>query len=158
MIILGLDPGTARTGFGVIQKNNDDLKMLDFGSIETSKKLPFAERLYQISKDLEIIIKKWRPDSSAIEKIFFTKNVKTAIDVAHARGVLMQILTKHKIPIFCYTPTQVKSGITSYGKADKLQVQTMTKIILNLQEIPKPDDAADALAIAVCHSSQVLLN
>ena len=149
MIILGIDPGTATTGFAVVEKNNDNYKALDFGIFNTASNLKLEERISQIGSDLEEIIKQYKPEACGIEEVFFTNNIKTAISVSHARGVVMYILTKHKIPIISFTPTQLKSAITGYGKADKHQVQTMTKIILNLIEIPKPDDAADALAIAI---------
>ncbi|OGJ49977.1 crossover junction endodeoxyribonuclease RuvC [Candidatus Peregrinibacteria bacterium RIFOXYB2_FULL_32_7] len=155
MIILGLDPGTATTGFGIIKKIDNEFEILDFGCIETKAKLPLEDRLLQISNDLESLIKKYKPDVAGIEEIFFTNNIKTAISVSHARGVLLYILKKHKVPIKHFTPTEIKSSITGYGKADKHQVQKMIQIILNLSEIPKPDDAADALAIAIASSNNL---
>ncbi|KKP38206.1 MAG: crossover junction endodeoxyribonuclease RuvC, crossover junction endodeoxyribonuclease RuvC [Candidatus Peregrinibacteria bacterium GW2011_GWF2_33_10] len=150
MIILGVDPGTATTGFGIIETSEHDLKLVDYGCISTKANLKLEDRLNQIYEDLENLIIEFKPELAGIEEIFFTKNIKTAISVSHARGVIMQTITKHHIPILTFTPTQIKSAITGYGKADKHQVQTMSKMILNLDKIPKPDDAADALAIAIC--------
>jgi len=157
MKILGLDPGTAITGFGIISATTqEDKKCLIQGHIKTSKDLDLAERLKQIQDDLLEIINKYKPDYAAVEELFFCKNVTTAISVSHARGVLLANLAKHKIPIFEYTPLQVKQGITGYGKASKRDVQEMVKRDLNLSEIPKPDDTADALALTIICLSEVL--
>lgn len=150
MIILGIDPGTATTGFGVINFDQE-IQLLDYGCIETAKNLQLAERLNIINKDLDIIIKEWLPDTIAIEELFFSKNVKTAMHVAHARGAIMQKLSDRSYHIYEYKPQQVKEAVCGYGKAEKWQVQKMVKAILNMNEIPKPDDAADALAVAICH-------
>lgn len=151
MIILGIDPGTATTGFGVIKKiGKQKLKLIDYGCIKTSANLSTAERLNKLHKDLNLLIKKNNPNIVAVEDIFFFKNLKTAIKVSQARGVILLTAAKLKIPIFECTPLQVKQAITSYGRAEKIQVQKMVKTLLNLKEIPKPDDAADALAVAIC--------
>lgn len=155
MIILGIDPGTATTGFGVIQVDHDETKLMDYGCIETPKDKPLAERLTQISKDLEELIRMWVPDSIAIEELFFSKNVKTAMHVAHARGAIMQKLADEGYQIYEYKPQQIKEAVSGYGKAEKWQVQKMVQMILNMDDIPKPDDAADALACALCHSQHL---
>ena len=150
MIILGIDPGTAATGFGLIEKNKSNLKLLKYGCIKTSVKLSTAERLNVIHKELNSLIKKSKPDIVAVEDIFFFKNLKTAIKVSQARGVILLTIAKSKIPIAEYTPLQIKQAVACYGRAEKIQVQKMVKVLLNLKEIPKPDDAADALAVAIC--------
>ncbi|MFH0912415.1 MAG: crossover junction endodeoxyribonuclease RuvC [Patescibacteria group bacterium] len=149
-IILGIDPGTATTGFGIVRDAKGQVEYIDCGCIATSKGIPPAERLLTIQKSLEILIKKYRPEKVAVEKLFFTKNITTAISVAEARGVILVSAAKHNLEIVEYTPLQVKQTLTGYGKADKQQMQRMVKSILKLQNIPKPDDAADALAIAIC--------
>jgi len=150
MTILGLDPGTASTGYGVVKKEANGLTSVCFGCIKTLPGLEPAKRFTLIRKELVSIIKKYNPDYSAVEKLFFTKNIKTAISVSHARGVVLETLNEHTLPIYEYTPLQVKQAVTGYGKADKTQVQKMVRVLLNLKEIPKPDDAADALAVAIC--------
>jgi len=149
MIILGIDPGTAATGFGIIKKNRE-LKLIDYGCIKTSASSTTAERLKEIYSQLTKLIKKHKPNIAAVEDIFFFKNLKTAIKVSQARGVILLAITKSKIPVKEYTPLQVKQAVACYGRAEKKQVQEMVKILLHLKEIPKPDDAADALAIAIC--------
>lgn len=159
MIILGIDPGTATTGFGVIRyKNNKELILLDYGCIETSKSDPTPKRLQNIAKDIEEITNLWKPDTIAIEEVFFSKNVKTAMSVAHARGVIVEKISEKNDDIHEYKPNQIKEAVCGYGKADKKQVQRMVKIILNMNEIPRPDDASDALAVAICHSNVVQFN
>lgn len=150
MVILGLDPGIAITGYGVIRNENNKLENIEFGCIKTMPGQEEAERLKIIKDELALIIKKHNPDIASIEKIFFTTNAKTVISVAQARGVALETLSSAGITIYEYTPLQVKQAVTSYGKADKSQVQKMVKLLLGLEEIPKPDDAADALAIAIC--------
>ncbi|MAF20574.1 MAG: crossover junction endodeoxyribonuclease RuvC [Parcubacteria group bacterium] len=150
MIILGIDPGTAITGYGIIEKNGDILKMIKYGCIKTTKDHSSAERLYQIDQQLTKLIRQYKPKQVAIEDIFFFKNLKTAIKVSQARGVILAQAARMKIPVFEYTPLQIKQAVTGYGRADKSQVQKMVKLILSLKEIPKPDDAADALAAAIC--------
>ncbi len=149
-IILGIDPGIADMGFGVIEKEGYKLKALDYGSIKTKSKLSDEVRLSQIKEELDKIFKKYKPDCVAVEKLFFCNNAKTAIAVGQARGVAMLCAGQNCLDVKEYTPLQVKIALTGYGKADKKQIQQMTKVVLNLKEIPKPDDAADALAIAVC--------
>lgn len=159
MIILGIDPGTAIVGFGLIEKEakSQKLKLADYGCIETSNKLSDAERLKIIHKELDSLIKKNKPDIVAVEDIFFFKNLKTAIKVSQARGVILFTVAENNIPLMEFTPLQIKQAVACYGRAEKRQVQIMIKTLLGLKEIPKPDDAADALAIAVCcaHSAKI---
>lgn len=154
MIVLGIDPGTATTGWGVIKKTKQ-LKMIKYGCIKTSADLSTADRLNKIHKELSSLIKKYKPSIVAVEDIFFFKNLKTVIKVSQARGVILLTAAKAKIRITEYTPLQVKQAVACYGRADKAQVQKMVKTLLNLKEIPKPDDAADALAIAICCAHSV---
>ena len=149
-IILGIDPGIADTGYGVIKSEGSCLTCLAYGSIKTSAKLDLISRLEILHKELDKIIKKYRPDFATIEQLFFNKNVRTALIVGQARGVILLTLKQNKLAIVDYTPSQVKSAVSAYGQASKLQVQKMVKLILNLKELPQPDDAADALAIAIC--------
>lgn len=149
MIILGIDPGTATTGWGVIKKTKK-LNWVKHGLITTPANLSTAERLVRLNKEISSLIKKYKPSIAAVEDIFFFKNLKTAIKVSQARGVILLAISKSKIPIVEYTPLQVKQAVACYGRAEKIQVQKMVKALLNLKEIPKPDDAADALAIAIC--------
>ena len=150
IIILGLDPGLADTGYGLMAVENNQLQVLAYGSIKTSKKLPLAERLEQLEKELEKIIRVYRPNFMGIEQLFFSSNAKTAFLVGQARGVVLLTAAKHKLAIKEFSPPQVKQGVTGYGQADKKQVQKMVQIILKLKSLPQPDDAADALAIAIC--------
>ncbi len=151
MTILGIDPGTATTGFGIIEKKKDGTwRAVEFGVVSTDKSLSDAERLKVLANDLQIIIKKHKPNAAGVEKIYFTTNQKTIITVAQSRGVILLVLEQQGIPIFEFTPLQVKSTLTGYGKADKKQVQFMIKREFGLKATPKPDDVADALAIALC--------
>ena len=150
-IILGIDPGTAITGWGIVKDGKKELEMIAYGSIETSKNKTDVERLKETARDLKEIIKEYQPDEMAIEELFFFKNLKTAIKVAQSRGVLMFVTAQQKIPVAEYTPLQVKQALTGYGRADKKQMQIMVQNILKLKEVPQPDDAADALAVAICH-------
>ena len=149
-IILGIDPGYGITGYGAIKVEGSRLNCLDYGVITTSSRDSFPERLKLLNQDLRKIIKKFKPDLIAVEELFFYKNVKTAIKVGQARGVILLTAVLEKKLIIEFTPLQVKQAITCYGRAGKGQVQQMVKVILNLKDIPKPDDAADALAIAIC--------
>lgn len=151
MIILGIDPGYAIVGYGIVHYDKYKFKPLGHGAITTPASMPMPIRLLEIYNDLNEIIKKVNPDAVAIEKLFFNTNTKTAIDVAQARGVILLCIQALNIPIYEYTPLQVKQSVTGYGRAEKKQVQEMTKNILGLKSIPKPDDAADALAICICH-------
>lgn len=155
MIILGIDPGYAIVGYGIIEFKNGIFKPINYGAILTHSNEEFCNRLEIIHSETAEIIKKYSPDISAIEKLYFQNNHKTAIDVAQARGVTLLALKQNNVPIFEYTPLQVKTTVTGYGKAQKKQVMLSTQRLLKLKEIPKPDDAADALAIAVCHATSL---
>ena len=150
MIILGIDPGIADTGYGLIKTENNSLICLAYGSIKTKAQMDLGQRLLIINQELAKIIKKYKPDRAAIEQLFFCNNAKTAIMVGQARGVVVLTCQQQKVPMCEFTPLQVKQAVAAYGQAGKVQVQKMVKILLNLKEIPKPDDAADALAIAIC--------
>ncbi|MBQ9946432.1 MAG: crossover junction endodeoxyribonuclease RuvC [Clostridia bacterium] len=152
MIILGIDPGYAIVGFGVIRYENNRFTVLDFGAITTPAGMAFNERLKCIYEDLTYLFQKYKPDAMAIEKLFFNTNKKTAVDVAQARGVILLAATVNGAECFEYTPLQVKQSVVGYGRAEKKQVQEMTRQLLNLSAVPKPDDTADALAMAICHA------
>lgn len=151
IIILGIDPGIADTGWGVIAAGeNGSLSCLDYGSVKTKAGLPLFRRLEILNQELESIIKKFRPSLSAVEELFFCNNAKTALIVGQARGVVLLTIRQNNVAFAEYTPLEVKQAVASYGRADKKQVQAMVKLILKMKETPKPDDAADALAIAIC--------
>ncbi|MGL5439774.1 MAG: crossover junction endodeoxyribonuclease RuvC [Filifactoraceae bacterium] len=153
MIIVGIDPGYAIVGYGIVEYVGNSYKVLDYGAITTDSKLSFNKRLRLIFEGMNEILDKFPVDEVAIEELFFAKNTKTGIDVAQARGVISVACELKGIDIFEYTPKQVKQGVCGYGGADKRQVQDMVRRLLNLRDVPKPDDVADALAIAICHSS-----
>ena len=152
MIILGIDPGYAIIGYGVIEYRNNHFRTIDYGAIVTQAKTPFNERLEIIYDQFNEIVKRNSPEVMSIEKLFYNNNAKTVIDVSQARGVLMLAAQKNRLPVFEYTPLQVKQSVVGYGRAEKKQVQEMTKHILGLEKVPKPDDTADALAMAICHA------
>ncbi len=152
MRILGIDPGYATIGFGLLEAQRAQVHMVTYGAITTPAGLPLSKRLYQIDRDMEELIGKLKPDVIAIEELFFNTNITTGIAVAHGRGVLLCAAERCGIPLYEYTPSQVKLAVTGYGKADKHQVMDMTRRLLKLSAMPKPDDAADALAIALCHA------
>ena len=151
-VIIGFDPGIADTGFGVIKKENGKLICLEYGSIKTSSKLSLSERLVIVYSSVQKIVKKHSPAVVCVEELFFSKNVKTAMVVGQARGVVLLAIEQAGIPMIEFTPNQVKQAVSSYGSAAKDQVQRMVQMLLRLEDIPKPDDAADALAIAICGS------
>ena len=152
MIILGIDPGYAIVGYGLIDYTNNHFTVLDYGAITTPAGMDFNRRLEIIHDELELIILKHKPDCMAIEKLFYNTNAKTVIDVAQARGVILFTAQKHGLAVSEYTPLQVKQSVVGYGRAEKKQVQEMMRIMLKLEKIPKPDDTADALAMAICHA------
>lgn len=158
MRILGIDPGTGILGFGVIEQGKRDAKLVDAGVIRTPVHQPLAERLVTIHDELAELMDMHKPDAMSVEKLFFARNVTTAISVSHARGVVLLLGRQRGIPIFEYTPMQIKQAVTGYGKADKKQIQEMVRIMLGLTEVPKPDDCADALAAALTHSTQSMYN
>lgn len=154
MRILGIDPGIAITGYGIIESKGNSFKVINYDCIKTSPNIPISKRLKVIYERVSKTIRKFKPDEIAIEELFFAKNLKTAINVSQARGVIILAMVKNGIVEFNgYTPLQVKMALVGYGKADKKQVQQMVKVILNLKSIPASDDVADALAVAICHAN-----
>ncbi len=153
--ILGIDPGYAIVGFGVLDYDGSRFTPIEYGAVLTEAGTPFPDRLKAIHEDIEFIFNKFKPDCMAVERLYFTTNQKTAIDVAQARGITVLSAATRNIPVSEYTPLQVKLSVTGYGKAEKRQVMEMTRQLLSLAQIPKPDDAADALAIAICHGHSV---
>ncbi|MBE0408166.1 MAG: crossover junction endodeoxyribonuclease RuvC [Anaerolineales bacterium] len=152
MLVMGIDPGTASTGYGLVRENQDgSLSAVDFGVISTPSSSAMPERLLQLFNALQEILHHHSPHCGAVEKLYFSRNVKTAMSVGQARGVALLALAKGKIPAGEYTPREIKQAVVGYGNADKKQVQEMVKAILGLDELPQPDDAADALAVAICH-------
>ena len=151
MRILGIDPGYAIIGWGVLDFDNVHFSVVKYGAITTSPDTTFDKRLDEIYGDMNIVIDKFRPDCMSVEKLYFNSNITTGIDVAQARGVIILSAVQHNVKIYEYTPLQVKVAVTGYGRAEKHQVQEMTKNILGLKSIPKPDDTADALALAITH-------
>lgn len=152
MKILGIDPGMAIVGYGLIDYTNDEISLCSSGSIQTCKDCKDEERLLDIFNDMSTIVEKYRPDCASIEKLYFFKNQKTIIPVAEARGVILTALQKYNIPIYEYTPIEVKQVLTGYGRATKKEVESMVKLSLNTDTLPKLDDTVDAIAIAICHS------
>lgn len=155
MRILGIDPGTGILGFGLVDYKKDELKLVDAGVIRTPVHHPDADRLLIIYEELKQLIKEYSPDVMSVEKLFFAQNVTTAMTVAQARGVVLLIGMQHKLDLYEFTPLQIKQAITGYGRADKSQMQEMVKVLLKLKSKPKPDDAADALAAAICCSMTI---
>ncbi len=155
MKVLGIDVGFAITGWSIVEKERGVLSIIDYGVITTSPKESLPARLYEIYDGLKHIIKKYKPDHCAVESLFYFKNQKTVIDVAQVRGIILLAAQEKKLNIFNYTPLQVKIAVTGYGRAEKKQVQEMVKKIFNLLEIPKPDDAADAIAVSFCHLNSI---
>ncbi len=158
MIILGIDPGIGRTGWGVIEVQSSKFKVQSFGCIETEPNSPLIDRLIILYEQLSKIIKEEKPDEMGVEQLFFNTNAKTALMVGHARGVVLLVAGLQQIPLNEYTPLQVKMALTGYGRAEKPQIGQMVKTILKLESIPKPDDTADALAIALTHAFTRKLN
>ena len=152
MRILGIDPGIAIVGFGLIESERGRDTMLRYGAINTPAGLPLAKRLLQIERDMEELISLTKPDVMAVEELFFSNNITTGIAVAHGRGVILATAERLGVPLFEYTPMQVKQAVVGYGKAEKRQVMDMTRRFLRMERMPRPDDAADAIAIALCHA------
>ncbi len=151
MRVIGIDPGTAITGWGIVEDSNHQLHRIAGGVVTTPAGMPLPQRLQIIYRELARIAAEWQPDSAAIEELFFSKNAKTALAVGHGRGAAMLAMANANLPIFEYKPLEVKQAITGHGGADKKQIQQMVKLLLELDDIPRPDDAADALAVAICH-------
>jgi len=156
--VIGIDPGTATTGWAVIGERAGKVIPLAYGHISTSAKKSTAQRLKETADDIEKIVRKYKPQEASVEDIFFFKNVKTAVKVSQSRGAMLLTLEKLKVSIFEYTPLQIKQALTGYGRAEKKQIQLMVKSILKLKTIPKPDDAADAIAAAICHINSRKIN
>jgi len=151
VLILGIDPGTAITGYGLVCEEDDVLTLVDCGVITTPSGQPLPERLQVIYTGLADVIREHRPAAAAVEELFFSRNVRTALSVGHARGVTLLALADAGLPIYEYKPLEIKQAVAGYGGADKRQVQEMVRMLLNLKDVPQPDDAADAVAVAVCH-------
>ncbi len=152
MIVLGIDPGFAIVGYGFVEYKGNKFTPLEYGAITTEAHTPMMERFKKLYDGMCEILDRIRPDAVAIEELFFNSNQKTAIAVAQARGILLIAAINKGIPVYEYTPLQVKQAVVGYGRAEKVQIQQMVKIMLNLEKVPKPDDTADALAIAICHA------
>ena len=155
MLVLGIDPGLATLGYGLVERACNTLRPLDYGTVITPAGMDMSQRLVRIYEGVHQLVETFSPDAVAIEELFFNKNVKTAIAVGQARGVAIVAAAKYDIPVYEYTPLQVKQAVVGYGRAEKEQVQNMTKMLLGLREIPRPDDAADALAISICHLNHI---
>ena len=151
MLVLGVDPGTAITGYGLVREEEDGLTLVDYGVITTPAGQPLPKRLQTIYHGLADVARKHQPQQAAVEELFFSRNVRTALSVGHARGVALLALVDAGLAIHEYKPLEIKQAITGYGGADKQQVQEMVRLLLNLDHVPQPDDAADAVAVAVCH-------
>ncbi len=148
---MGIDPGTATTGYGIVEGDGDHLTLATYGTITTPSDKPLAQRLQQIYRELRALVSEWGPETAAVEELFFSKNARTALAVGHARGVALLALIDAGLPIQEYKPAEVKQAVAGYGGAPKEQIQGMVRLLLGLEEIPRPDDAADALAVAICH-------
>jgi crossover junction endodeoxyribonuclease RuvC len=159
MLVIGIDPGTATTGYGLVQEDEDgNLVAVEYGAISTPAEQPMPQRLLTLYRQLLEITQLHHPESGAVEKLYFQRNVRTAISVGQGRGVALLALAEAEVPVIEYTPLEVKKAITGYGGADKNQIQQMVRALLDLKEIPQPDDAADALAVAICHLHSARMN
>jgi crossover junction endodeoxyribonuclease RuvC len=158
MRVLGIDPGTAITGYAIVEEDVGELTLIEIGVIRTPANTPLPSRLQSIYNDLLEIVETYQPESSAVEELFFSRNARTAMSVGHARGVTLLALANAGLPIAEYTPMQIKQAVTGYGNAGKHQVQEMVRMLLNLREAPRPDDAADAAAVAICYLHRAKLD
>lgn len=158
MRVLGIDPGTAITGYAVVEEQEGHLRPITIGAIYTPSKMPLAQRLQRIYRELAAIIRTHCPEDGAVEALFFSRNARTAMAVGHARGVVLLALAEAGLAVAEYTPMQIKQAVTGYGGADKHQVQEMVRMLLNLDQAPRPDDAADAAAVAICHLHRAKLD
>ncbi|MDA8235973.1 MAG: crossover junction endodeoxyribonuclease RuvC [Clostridia bacterium] len=158
MLIMGVDPGTAITGYGIINMMGNKFQVITYDCIRTQAEFPLDQRLRKIYQEIKFLIGEYRPEHFAIEELFFNKNTRTALAVGHARGVAMLAAAETNIPVYEYTPLQVKQAVVGYGRAEKSQVQSMVKTLLGLDKVPKPDDVADALALAICHAHSYKIN
>jgi crossover junction endodeoxyribonuclease RuvC len=158
MRILGIDPGSRSTGYGIIDTDGSEHKPLLYGAIKTQTRRPYQERLLKIHTELSRILSHEQADIMAIEEVFHAANVQSALKLGHARGVALLVAAQYGLAVYEYSPLEIKSAVVGYGRAEKSQIQTMVRLILNLPEIPAPDDAADALAVAICHANRVKQN
>ena len=158
MIVLGIDPGTVTMGYGVVESNNDDLSLVDFGALKTSERSPIGERLCYLYRELLSLIQNYQPDMVAVEQPFVASNARSALAIGRAQAIALLAAATQDIPTSEYTPTQVKQSVASYGASSKEQVQEMVRLQLGLAEAPHPDDAADALAVAICHLREAHLS
>jgi crossover junction endodeoxyribonuclease RuvC len=154
MRILGIDPGSGSTGYGIIETDGFELRAVLYGAVKTNTRLPFHERLLKIHHDLSDVLKNEKADVMAIEEVFYATNVQSALRLGHARGVALLVAAQQGLDVFEYSPLEVKSAVVGYGRAEKSQIQTMVQLLLHLTEIPSPNDASDALAIAICHANR----
>lgn len=154
MRIIGIDPGYAITGWAILDQKKDKIKLVDYGAVEIKEK-DFYKRVFQIANNLEKIVYKYKPVQASIEKLFFYKNIKTAVDVAQVRGAISLMFLQNNVKIYDYTPLQIKQAVTGYGRATKQQIQKMIKTLLNMDKILQPDDVADAAAIGICHLNSI---
>lgn len=158
MVVLGIDPGFGRVGYGIIDYNKNKYRVIEYGSITTDAGIKFSKRLNKIEKDLQSVCSKYTIDVASVEKLFFNTNITTGIQVAEARGVILNTLENLNIDVCEYTPLQIKQALVGYGRADKIQIKSMVKNYLNLETMPKLDDTTDALAMAICHTHSYKMN
>lgn len=158
MLVLGVDPGLATMGYGFVREAGGELQAVDYGVVTTSPKIPLPQRLQQLYRELSDLVQQHQPDEGAMEELFFSRNVRTAMIVGHARGVALLALADASLPVADYTPLTIKQAVSGFGGADKIQMQTTVKLLLRLDSLPTPDDAADALAVAICHHHSARLN
>ena len=158
MLVLGVDPGLATTGYGLVQESKNGLSAVAFGVVTTLPEQPLPKRLQQLYRELSAVIQQYQPDEGAIEELFFSRNVRTAMTVGQARGVALLALVDADLPVTDYTPLTIKQAVSGFGGADKVQMQTTVKMLLRLGDLPRPDDAADALAVAICHLHSARFN
>jgi crossover junction endodeoxyribonuclease RuvC len=158
VLVLGVDPGLATTGYGLVREIKGSLQAVCYGVVTTAPNQPLPQRLQQLHRELSALIQKYQPDEGAIEELFFSSNVRTAMSVGQARGIVLLALADANVPVTDYAPLTVKQAVSGFGGADKAQMQTTVKFLLQLEDVPRPDDAADALAVAICHLHSVRLN
>lgn len=158
MLVLGVDPGLATMGYGLVCETTGGLQAVDYGVVTTSPNIPLPQRLQQLYRELSDLVAKHQPDEGAMEELFFSRNVRTAMSVGQARGVALLALADAGLPVTDYTPLTIKQAVSGFGAADKIQMQTTVKLLLRLDSLPNPDDAADALAVAICHLHSARLN
>jgi crossover junction endodeoxyribonuclease RuvC len=158
VLVLGVDPGLATTGYGLVREENGRLHAVDYGVVKTPASCSLPQRLQQLYRQLSALIRQHQPNEAAVEELFFSRNVRTAMGVGQARGVALLAMADADLPVTDYTPLTIKQAVSGFGGADKIQIQTTVKLLLQLDRIPRPDDAADALAVAICHLHSARLN